>query len=157
LVDFGGHKMAAGLTIKTEKIPQFAADFESYAAKNLNEDDVVAKLNVDAAVPLVRFSKEAVAEMQMLGPFGQGNPEPIFATNGVHLASLPRKVGANGDHLQLAVTDNTASIRCVGFGFGKLEKKLLEHQFFNVAYQPQLDTYNGSDNVQLVLADIQFE
>jgi len=157
LVDFGGHKMAAGLTIKTEKIPQFTADFESYAAKNLNDDDVVAKLNVDAAVPLVRFSKEAVAEMQMLGPFGRGNPEPVFATNGVHLASLPRKVGANGGHLQLAITDNTASIRCVGFGFGKLEKKLLEHQFFNVAYQPQLNTYNGSDNVQLVLADIQFE
>jgi len=48
-------------------------------------------------------------------------------------------------------------VRCIGFRFGKLEKKLLEHEFFNVAYQPQLNTYNGNTNVEFVLTDIQFE
>ena len=170
LTSFGGHKMAAGITIEPEKIAQFAADFETYAKQNLSENDVVAKLHIDATAPLSKLHKDAVAELQMLGPFGQGNPEPIFATKGVRLSSPPRKVGARGDHLQLAITDNTASIRCVGFRFGKLEKKLLEHEFFNVAYQPQINTYNGrssqtrnnafgvpSSNVELVLADIQFE
>ena len=84
-------------------------------------------------------------------------PEPVFVTNGVRLAAAPRRVGAKGDHLQLAITDNTASVRCIAFGMGKLEKKLLEREFFNVAYQPQINTYNGSDNVQLVLTDMQFD
>ena len=106
---------------------------------------------------LGEFSKGAVSELEMLGPFGQGNPKPVFATKGVRLASSPRRVGAKGDHLQLAIADNTATVRCVGFRFAKFEKKLLEHDFFNVAYQPQLNTYNNCTNVELVLVDIQFK
>ena len=157
LNSFGGHKMAAGITIETEKINQFAAELEDYAKQNLNENDVAAKLHIDAAVPLETFRKETVGELQLLGPFGQGNPQPTFATKGVRLASPPRRVGAGREHLQLTITDNTAAIRCIGFRFGKLEKKLLETEFFNVAYQPQINTYNGSSNVEFVLTDIQFE
>jgi len=157
LIDFGGHKMAAGITIETQKIDQFAAEFEAYAKKSLGENDVVAKLHIDAVAKLGEFRKDTVRELQMLGPFGQGNPRPVFATKGVRLASPPRKVGTRGEHLQLAVTDNTTAIRCIGFRFGRLEKKLLEHEFFNVAYQPQINTYNGNSNVEFVLADVQFE
>jgi len=157
LSSFGGHKMAAGIRIESEKIEKFAADFEDYAKQNLNENDIEAKLHIDAAVPLETFRTETVDEMRMLGPFGQGNREPTFATKGVRLASPPRRVGAGRKHLQLAITDNTAAIRCIGFRFGKLEKKLLETEFFNVAYKPQINTYNGSSNVEFVLTDIQFE
>jgi single-stranded-DNA-specific exonuclease len=93
----------------------------------------------------------------MLGPYGQGNPSPVFTTKGVRLASPPKICGARGNHLQLAITDNTNAVRCIGFGMGKLEKKLLEHEFFDVAYQPQLNTYNGSCNVEFVLVDILLE
>jgi len=157
LNSFGGHKMAAGITIETEKIGRFAAEFEDYAKQNLSENDVAAKLHIDAAAPLETFRKETVTELQLLGPFGQGNPEPVFATKGVRLASPPRRVGAGREHLQLAITDNTAAIRCIGFRFGKLEKKLLETEFFNVAYKPQINTYNGNSNVEFVLTDIRFE
>ncbi len=157
LSSFGGHKMAAGIRIETEKVEKFAAEFEEYAKQNLNENDVAAKLHIDAAVPLETFRKETVTELQLLGPFGQGNPEPTFATKGVRLASPPRRVGAGREHLQLTITDNTTAIRCIGFRFGKLEKKLLETEFFNVAYQPQINTYNGNSNVQFVLTDIRFE
>ena len=157
LTSFGGHKMAAGIKIETGKIEQFAADIEEYARENLNDDDVISKLHIDAVASLNELSREMVRELDMLGPFGQGNPEPIFATKGVRLSSAPRKVGSGSEHLQLAITDNTAAIRCIGFGMGKLEKKLLEHEFFNVAYQPQIDNYNGNSNVQLVISDIQFE
>lgn len=73
------------------------------------------------------------------------------------VASNTLQVGTGGEHLQLAITDNTAAVRCIGFRFGKLEKKLLDHEFFDVAYQPQLNTYNGASNVEFVLADVQFE
>ncbi len=157
LTTFGGHKMAAGITIEPDKIDQFAAEFEAYAKQNLSRDNEVAQLHIDALVPLSEFRIETVNELQLLGPFGQGNPEPTFATKGVRLAGPPRRVGSGREHLQLAITDNTATIRCIGFGFGKLEKKLLEYDFFDVAYQPQINTYNGSSNVEFVLTDIRFE
>jgi len=157
LLSFGGHKMAAGITIETEKIDRFTAEFEAYAQQHLSESDCEAKLHIDAAAPLNGFRKETVSELQMLEPFGQGNPRPIFATKGVRLAAPPRKVGSGGEHLQLTITDNTTAVRCIGFRFGKLEKKLLDHEFFHVAYQPQLNTYNGAGSVEFVLADVQFE
>ncbi|UCE98611.1 MAG: single-stranded-DNA-specific exonuclease RecJ [Planctomycetota bacterium] len=157
LISFGGHEMAAGITIKNKKIKKFAADFETYAKHNLAESDCIAKLYIDAAAKLIQFKKETVTELQMLGPFGRGNPRPIFATKGVRLAAPPRTCGIKNDHLQLAITDNTNAVRCIGFGMANLEKKLLEQEFFNVAYQPQLNTYNGYTNVEFVLAGIQFE
>jgi single-stranded-DNA-specific exonuclease len=157
LIDYGGHTMAAGITIEPEKIPEFTNALEEYAQENLKQEDVVAKLHIDAAAPLDQFHKAMVEELQMLEPFGQGNPKPLFATKGVRLASPPRRVGARGDHLQLAITDNTACVRCIGFGMGKLEKKLLEADYFSVAYQPQINTFNGSSSVQFVLEDVRFE
>jgi len=159
LISFGGHKMAAGITIPNcrEKIARFAADFENYCLQNLNEEDIIGKLDIDATAALGQFSKETVAELGMLAPFGRGNPEPIFATKGARLASAPRAVGRAAKHLQLAITDGTNSVRCIGFAMAALEKKLLDNEFFNVAYQPKINTYNGTSNVELVLSDIQFE
>ena len=157
LINFGGHKMAAGININPEKIDRFAADFEEYAKQNLKDEDTVAKLYIDALAVLGEFSKDVVGQLRMLGPFGPGNPPPVFATKGVRLAGHPRRVGARNDHLQIAITDNKNSIRCIGFGMGKFEKKLLEHDFFNIAYQAQINNYNGFSNVEFVLADVQFE
>lgn len=156
LNSFGGHEMAAGLTIETERIGQFADEFETYANQYLGADDVVDKLCIDAEAALHEFTREFVGELKLLGPFGQGNPRPIFATRGVRLAAAPRRVGARAEHLQLAITDNTNAVRCIGFGMGSFEKKLLEHEFFDVAYRPQINTYNSNNNVEFVLADVQF-
>ncbi len=157
LASFGGHKMAAGLTIHPDKISPFATDFESYAADHLQEEDVVARLDIDALVPLRQFTKEVVNQLDLLGPFGQGNPKPVFATKGVRLIAAPRRVGTKGDHLQFAITDNTATIRCVGFRMGHLEKKLLDNEYFNIAYEAQLNHYNGNTSVEFITTDIQFE
>jgi single-stranded-DNA-specific exonuclease len=154
---FGGHKMAAGVTIESSRIEQFAEDFEAYAQQNIEEKDIVSKLEIEALVPLKTFKLETVKELQMLGPFGEGNPEPVFATKGVRLASPPKRVGTNGDHLQLVISDNTSTLRGIGFRFGKYEKKLLEHEFFDVAYQPQINNFNGNTTVEFNLVDIQIE
>ena len=157
LTRFGGHKMAAGVTLETKNIESFAENFEIYAQENLNQNDIATKLHIDSLATLGQFTNETVRELEMLAPFGQGNPRPIFATKAVRLCSPPRTCGTKNAHLQLAVTDGTASIRCIAFSMGKLEKKLLEHEFFSIAYEPQINTYNGSSNVQLVISDIQFE
>jgi len=157
LLAFGGHTMAAGLTIDAGKVTAFTEDFETYACGNLKDEDVAAKLCIDAVSSLRQFTPDLVRQLQMLGPFGQGNRSPVFATRGVRWISPPRRVGAKEDHLQVAVTDNTGSIRCVGFNMGRLEKRLLEVDSFNIAYQAQLNTYNGNTSVEFVLQDVQFE
>lgn len=157
LEGFGGHEMAAGVTLRPENVAGFADDFEAHAKKNLAGEAGVPELHIDALAELSEFSYHTVNELRLLGPFGQANPQPMFATKGVRLCSPPRRVGAAGDHLQLAITDNTNSVRCIAFRFGRLEKKLLENEFFSVAYSAQLDTYNGGKNVQLVVRDIKFD
>jgi single-stranded-DNA-specific exonuclease len=157
LTSFGGHKMAAGLTLPPENIEAFAAAFETYAAANLQQEDVVAKMHIDAVVPLRQFTRDVVHQLDMLGPFGEGNPKPVFATKGVRLAAAPRRCGSTNDHLQFAITDNTATIRCVGFRMGGLEKKLVDNEYFNIAYEPTLNHYNGNTTVEFIAVDIQFE
>ena len=157
LVAFGGHKMAAGVTIQPENIQKFADDLENYAQTHLRDEHCTPKLNIDALAQLSEFNYESVNELKLLGPFGQGNPEPLFATKGVRLCAPPRRVGTGADHLQLAVTDHTNSIRCIGFRMGSLEKKLLERDSFDIAYHAAIDSFNGNSSVQLVLEDIRFE
>jgi single-stranded-DNA-specific exonuclease len=157
LAAFGGHKMAAGLRLRPENVEPFAADFEHYACRHLEGSDITSKLHIDASVSLGSLESPLVDELRMLEPFGPGNPEPVLATEAVRLASAPRKVGASGSHLQLAVTDGRTSRRCIGFRMGHLEKKLLDGDSFDVAYRPQINTYGGGSCVELVLADVRFD
>ena len=156
LTSFGGHKMAAGLTIAPEKIEAFAADFETYAAGHLLEADVVAKMHIDALVPLRQFTRDVVHQLDLLGPFGEGNPKPIFATKGVRLAAAPRRCGSTNEHLQFVITDNSATIRCVGFRMAGLEKKLIDNEYFSIAYEAQLNSFNGNSTVEFIAVDVQF-
>jgi single-stranded-DNA-specific exonuclease len=157
LLSFGGHSKAAGLRLSPDKIADFAAAFEEHARTCLSEHRAVATIEIDAEYPIDQFGSDTVKELARLEPFGQGNPKPVFATRGVRWIAPPRKVGQRGDHLQLAVTDHTASVRCIGFDMGRLEKKLLESDCFSVAYEVQLDSFRGSDAIQFVLKEIQFE
>ncbi len=157
LVSFGGHKMAAGLTIRPDRIESFTAAFEAYAKEHLRDEDIVARLDIDAAASLRQLARDTAGQLERLGPFGQGNPRPVFATPGVRLAAPPRRVGAKNDHLQFAVTDNTATVRCVAFRMAHIEKKLLEADAFDIAYEVQLNTYNGNTTVEFVVQDVRFE
>lgn len=157
LKSFGGHKMAAGLKIEKENIPAFVDAFEEYAAEHISDEQTVSHIDIDSECRISDLDESTVRQLNLLEPFGQGNPRPIFATNGVHRISPPRRVGIKGDHLQIAISDNTASVRCIGFNMGKLEKKLLEADRFSVAYEPGLNTYNGRTSVQFVLTDIRFD
>ncbi len=157
LVSFGGHEMAAGMKIETEKIPDFVAAFEAYAHENLSHETLQSFLDIDAEAGICEFNEQVMKELTYLEPFGQGNPKPVFAAHGVKLIAPPRRVGSRNDHLQMSISDAGGAVRCIGFGMGSLEKKLLEADTFHVAFEPQYNTYNGQTNLQFVLNDIQFE
>ena len=157
LIGFGGHKMAAGLKIDMAHFDAFADAFERYAHENMEHGTLASYLDIDAEARIADFSERVMRELNGLEPFGAGNPKPVFAARGVKLIAPPRTVGSRNDHLQVSISDNSGAVRCIGFGMGKLEKKLLESDTFSVAFEPQYNTYNGQTNLQFVLNDIQFE
>ncbi len=157
LVSFGGHEMAAGLKIETDKVADFAEAFETHARDSLGQKTLTSFLDIEAETRIGDFNDALMKDLQRLEPFGQGNPRPLFATRGVRLIAPPRRVGARNDHLQLSIADTSGAVRCIGFGMGALEKKLLEIDSFSVAYEPQHNTYNGKTMLQFVLSDIQFD
>ena len=114
-------------------------------------------MDFEAETRIADFNERVMKELQSLEPFGQGNSRPLFATRGVRLIAPPRRVGARSDHLQVSIADASGAVRCIGFGMGPLEKKLVESDTFSVAYEPQHNTYNGKTMLQFVLNDIQFE
>ncbi len=157
LVSFGGHEMAAGLKLEADKVPDFVDAFEAYAHENLSHDTLETFLDVDAEANIAEFNGRLMKELSYLEPFGQGNPKPIFAARGVKLIAPPRRVGNRNDHLQMSISDASGAVRCIGFGMGNLEKKLLEAEIFHVAFEPQYNTYNGQTSLQFVLSDIRFD
>ncbi len=157
LIRFGGHDMAAGVTLETSKINDFAQAVEEYAQNNFKDIATAATLDIDALCSIGDFNHHIIKELNMLAPFGQGNPKPIFASKGVRLVAKPRTVGSRSEHIQLGLADKTGTIRAVGFNMACYEKKIIESDFFNIAYQPQINTYNGNFSVEFILSDIQFE
>ena len=157
LIRFGGHEMAAGLRIKTDKIADFAECFEQAAQKMIGAAPLESRLHIEAEAHINEISPRFMKELHTLEPFGPGNPRPVLATRAVRLIAPPRRCGAKNDHLQLSIQDDTGAVRCIGFGMGPMEKKLLETESFHIAYEPQLNTYNGTTTLQFVLSDIQFE
>ncbi len=157
LISYGGHEMAAGLKIDKEMVPDFADKFEKYAHQNHSDKPAQEQLEIDALCSVKDMSEPLVKELSRFEPFGPGNPRPVFATKGVRLVSPPRKVGQKGEHLQIAIADQTAAVRCIGFRMGQYEKKLLENEYFNIAYEAQMNHYNGNSSVQFVLNDIKFD
>jgi single-stranded-DNA-specific exonuclease len=150
--------MAAGFRIETANIPAFAEAFENYARRTLSNEMPEQRLEIEALAGVRDIDQRLLRELSALEPFGEGNPRPVFATRSVRLISPPRRVGRANDHLQISIADSAgAAVRCVGFGMGHLEKKLLEADCFDIAYQPQQDNYNGRNGVQLLIEDIRFD
>ena len=157
LIGYGGHAKAAGLTIKTEKIPDFIEDFEAYAKENISDENITQTLKIDGLFNLADFDDRAIFQLEKLAPFGEGNPRPIFASRGVRLMGKPRAIGASGEHLQFAVRDSSGTMACVGFSMASLEKKLLEADYFSIAYEPQINDFRNTKTPQFIIKDIKFD
>ncbi|AQQ70837.1 Single-stranded-DNA-specific exonuclease RecJ [Limihaloglobus sulfuriphilus] len=157
LISFGGHAGAAGLRVESKKLPDFIEAFEQHARENILEDEAVSMIDIEGTFEIGDFNERTIQQIQQLSPFGQGNPVPVFAAMGVRLYNTPRIVGEKGTHLQLSIRDRSGFVRCIAFGMGNLEKKLIEADYFNVAFTAELNSFNGNSNLQFNICDIQFE
>ena len=163
---FGGHRAAIGLTLEAENLEAFQEAFAQAARAFVAENELAdalgrPPLGLARATRLDELSLPLVEELRKLGPFGQGNPEPVFGTFGVELAGRPRTFGA-GDHFAFYVSQGGVSRRVVAFNrpelgpfFDALERlRPGDRPRFDVACKVGVDTWGGNRKVELQLVDL---
>ena len=166
LESFGGHAMAAGLTLRPERIEAFREAFNATARELLPAEALARRLDIDAEAGLGELNVKTVELVERLGPFGAGNPSVVLAVRGVRLAGALRRIGTGGEHLQmlLAAGEDRAAelraggvVRAVAFGKGKWEKTLAGAERFDVAFEPAINRFNGKRTVEMIVQDVRVE
>jgi len=146
---FGGHEMAAGLSVNAGKIDELRRALNEFAATTLKDDDLHQHVRIDAVVKLDDLDAEFFEQLERVEPCGPDNPTPVFAVEGVRLQGAPRVVGKN--HLRFNVTDGDTSAQAIWWGMGDFE---FPRDGFDVAFTPELNEFRGVENVQLKVRDI---
>lgn len=152
-VNVGGHPMAAGFTVETEKIVLLQQTLEQTAAQLLTEKHFTRSLKIDCELPFEFITKTLYKELKQLAPFGMGNPEPVFATRGVTIENF-KVIGREGNHLRLQLQQGEQSFEAIAFGMGELARDLKMGNTIDVAYTIDENTWNGNTKLQLKVKDI---
>ena len=150
---FGGHRAAAGLSIRPENVEALATDFAAYADANLADDELRPVTVVDAIVPGAALTLDLCAELRRLAPFGLGNPGVTLLAAGCELGDLTA-VG-EGKHLRFRVSDSRGPAgTAIAFGLGSQLDRYRRVGHYDVAFRLQENTWNGTSSPQLVVRRI---
>jgi single-stranded-DNA-specific exonuclease len=152
----GGHDMAAGFTIKTEKIDTFTRKLRKIAKKLLTKKILSKNVKVDLEVPFKSVNMTLVKELERFEPTGIGNPSPSFITTNVDIFNA-RAVGFEGKHLKLRLEKDGLTLNAIAFGFGDHLLKLSADRICDIVYFPFLNVWNGFENVELRVKDIRVD
>ncbi len=158
LEHFGGHKYAAGLSLKPEHLQEFAERFEKYVSEHLEEDDLTPELNVDIEMDFTNITPKFVRILKQFAPFGPGNLSPVFLTRNVVDAGFSRAVG-NRKHLKLSVMQqgNTDFVFSgIAFQKGDLYERIHDKEPFTMCYYIEENFWQGKTTLQLNVKDIKF-
>lgn len=148
LLSFGGHKQAAGLTMRSGQIPDFVRAMRDTVRREMVEDDLVPYLEIDASVRLADVTHTLVRELELLEPTGCGNPEPLLGARELSVVN-PRVVGSK--HLKLTVKQHSLAVDAIGFGMADLYDDLDFPLAIDAVFTPGINEWNGGRNLQLVL------
>lgn len=154
LVDAGGHPMAAGFTIETEKLSLLQRALEKSAETLLNKELLTRSIKIDCELSFSVINIGFYEEIQKLEPFGVANPQPVFMSEKVLVRDM-RLVGRDGTHLKLKLSqDGSFFFDGIGFGLGENIKKISIGDEINIVYAIDKDTWNGDSKLQLKIKDL---
>ncbi len=150
LEQFGGHAMAAGLSLAVDKIPDFRFGLSRAVMAQLGRTSPQPTLHIDGYLPFSELSLDLLEDLGRLAPFGAGNPPLVLATRGVAVQNR-REIGRNGNHLKLLLEDEPgvalSVLRWQGGG------EILPEGRFDLAYRLGVNTYRGATDLQVVWVD----
>ncbi len=153
LLDFGGHEMAAGFSIKRSNIECFFEELKNYAERVIGDKKLTPLLDVDCFIDITQVSEELVNEITKLGPYGHANPYPLLACRKATLVES-RGVGKGAAHLKLRLRKDAAVLDGIGFNLGAYAEVLAAADPVDIAFMPGMNEYNGRRSVQIVVKDI---
>ncbi len=153
LPHFGGHPMAAGLTMNLENLEQLRDRLNKLANETLTDDDYIPITKVDLPITLDEITLKVIEEMSLLAPFGVSNPAPKVIVERVNISQMKR-IGSEENHLKMLVTENEHSVDCIGFHLGYLYEEISFAAKITAVGSLAINEWNGHCKPQFILEDV---
>ncbi len=154
---FGGHRYAAGLTIKAEAYIAFKKAFEQAVAVTVKPEQRIPSVDYDMEISLDRITPKFFRIMNQMAPFGPGNMRPVFMTKNCIDGGKSRAVGGDLSHLKLdAIDDSRSTLSGIGFGMADHISRIKSRNSFQLLYTVEENEFKGEISLQLKLKDIRF-
>ncbi len=156
LVQFGGHKYAAGLSLPLENLNAFKIKFEKVVSSTIEEKSLIPEIEIDAQLNFADIDSKFYRILKQFAPFGPENMQPVFFTKKIRDTGFAKIVGNN--HLKLTVSQakNTQAFPAIGFGMAEHFDSILQKKDFDACYSIEENDWNGLSSLQLNLKDINF-
>ena len=156
LVQFGGHKYAAGLTLEAENYEAFKQAFEDEVSKTIDRSLLTPEINIDAAIDLKDITPKFYRILKQFAPYGPSNMTPVFVSENLIDTGYGKCVGEDKTHLRLTATQPESSSRMVGIGFGMGDKfdLISDGKPFKAVYSIDENEWKGNVSLQLKLRDL---
>lgn len=154
LEGYGGHPMAAGLTVREDKFENFKSLFLRNVNKILTNDDLIPAISIDGEMALTDINSRFMRFLEKLGPFGPGNMRPKFVSRNLSISGQPRLMG-KGEHIRFIVSQNGRNYPAVGFKLSSHYEDLIRGVPVDIAYVVEVNQWQGQSNIQLNVRDIQ--
>ncbi len=151
---YGGHPMAAGLTVSTDKLSQFKKSFIDVANEQLTEENLHATLNLDCEMTLQDITPRFMEFLDKLSPYGPGNMRPKFAIRNVEISGAPKVIGKTGEHLRFKIKQGLKTMAAIGFGLSGKYEMLITGQLVDIACVVETNEWQGNTTIQLNVRDI---
>lgn len=157
MIQFGGHKYAAGLTLEKTQLEGFKAAFEKAVQERILDSQKAPVMHYDAELTLNTISPKLYRILIQMAPFGPKNMKPVFVSHNCIDKGGSRLVGKDQDHLKLEMVDSSGTvIQGIGFGLGQHHSKVKQKNPFSILYTLDENEFNGIVSLQLVIKDIKF-
>ena len=154
LDDYGGHPMAAGLTLSNKKLEDFKKAFINFANERLTEENSQATLTLDSEIALQDITPRFMEFLDKLSPYGPGNIRPKFAIRNAEIAGAPKVIGKTGEHIRFKIRQGLKSCSAVGFGLSNKYEMLITGQPVDIACVVETNEWQGNTSIQMNVRDI---
>ena len=153
---FGGHKYAAGLSLKKENLNEFVQLFEKVVKERISSEQLTPEIVIDRELAFNQIDLKTYRIIKQMEPFGPGNNRPTFVTTNVFDSGFGKLIGKENNHLKLHLKNEKSNNSIDAIGFGMFDKKDLieDKKCFDVCYNLDLNQWNGNANLQLRLKDM---
>lgn len=153
LPHFGGHEMAAGMSLKLEDVELLRSNLNEQAEEVLTEEMMQPKLSIDVPLSLDEIDTASIEALEKIRPFGVGFPKPVFLIEQLEAVSV-RKIGASKDHLKLELADGSDRLDAICFGAGNLADEMAPNSKLCLTGDLQINEWNGRKKPQLLIEDL---